>query len=240
MRRTLIAIAIGLALGCNAQAADIRTMPVKAVAAKPIIDPWTGFYFGAHAGWAFGSAEGDYTGLPVVVAAPMVYYPFDLKLNGAALGLQLGYNVVSGGWLFGLEGDWSWIVSAHDLFWDPAGTGRYDEVELFWTSHARGRIGYLFDRYLVFVAGGAAFAGTRATHFGPTGSGNATWFDSRVLTGWSFGGGIETVLGNNWLMRLEYLYDQFGSEHYDWIPGTRYSNSDLTLNTVRFGLVFKQ
>ena len=40
--------------------------------------------------WTFGSSEGDYTG--VIVVPPMVFYPFDLKPSGAALGGQLGYN----------------------------------------------------------------------------------------------------------------------------------------------------
>ena len=92
---------------------------------------------------------------------------------------------------------------------------------------------------MIFMAGGGAFAGVHASHYGPTGAGGAIWFDTRALAGWTIGGGIETILAPNWLARLEYLYDHFGSQHYDWMAGSRYSNSDLTLNTVRFTIVYK-
>ena len=61
---------------------------------------------------------------------PMVFYPFDLNPSGASLGGQLGYNFQFGAWVFGLEGDWSWVFSASDRGFDPAGSGRYDDVTL--------------------------------------------------------------------------------------------------------------
>ena len=84
--------------------------------------------------------------------------------------------------------------------------------------HVR-RIGYLFNQFLIFFSGGAAFAGIEAQHYAPQGGGGALWFDTRILTGYTLGGGIETLLANNWIFRIEYLHDHFGSERYDWVPG---------------------
>ena len=148
----------------------------------------------------------------------MVFYPFDLNPSGASLGGQLGYNFQFGAWVFGLEGDWSWVFSASDRGFDPAGSGRYDDVTLLWTGHARGRIGYLYNQFLIFFSGGAAFAGTEAKHYVP--AGNTLYFDTRMLTGYSLGGGIEGFLTNNWIFRVEYLHDHFGNEHYDWVAGS--------------------
>lgn len=229
-------------LPAHAQTKPAKPAPAKpapVVAAPSIGAPsWAGFYVGANAGYTFGSAQGDYTGIVVVPAPPpMIFYPFDLNPSGASLGGQLGYNVLFGAWLFGIEGDWSWVFSASDRGFDPAGSGRYDDVTLLWTGHARGRIGYLYNQFLIFFSGGAAFAGVEARHFVP--GGNTLYFETRVLTGYSLGGGIEGFLTNNWIVRLEYLHDHFGNERYDWVAGSRYSNSDLTLDTVRVSVIFR-
>jgi outer membrane immunogenic protein len=225
-------------MGIAAKAADLApAYPVKAKTSRALVPSWTGFYIGPSIGWTFGSSEGDYTGFAIPT---MVFYPFDLKPSGAALGGQLGYNLQFGSWLFGIEGDLSWIVNADDRIWDPAGSARYDEIKLLWTGHARGRVGYLFDQYLIYFAGGAAFAGTRNSHYGPTTPPvGMLWSERRTRTGYSLGGGIEAALNAQWLVRAEYLYDRFGNEFFDWVTGTRYSNSDLTLNTIRVGIVFR-
>jgi outer membrane immunogenic protein len=224
--------------GLPANAGDMAkraAAPAPAVAAAP---SWTGFYFGPTVGYTFASAQGDYTGIIIPPApAPMVFYPFDLNPSGASLGGQAGYNFQFGPWVFGLEGDWSWVFSASDRGFDPAGSGRYDDVTLLWTGHARGRIGYLYNQFLIFFSGGAAFAGTEAKHFVP--AGNTLYFETRTLVGYSLGGGIETFWTNNWIFRIEYLHDHFGNQHYDWVAGSRYSNSDLTLDTVRVSFIWR-
>ncbi len=50
---------------------------------------------------------------------------------------------------------------------------------------------------------------------------------------------MKTFFFNNWIFRVEYLHDRFGSEHYDWVAGSRYSNSDLTLDTVRISFIWR-
>jgi outer membrane immunogenic protein len=238
MQRLWVLIVIALTLsGLPAHARN------QADNAPPSMTPpsWAGVYFGPTLGWNFASAKGDYTGTIIPPApTPMVHYPFDLHPDGGSLGGQLGYNFQSGAWVLGVEGDWSWVFDARDRGFDPGGSGRYDDVNLLWTGHARGRVGYVFNQYLAFFSGGVAFAGTRAAHFAPSNAGGSTWFDTRVLTGYSLGGGIETFLLSNWIFRVEYLHDHFGNEHYDWVPGTRYSNSDLTLDTVRASFILRR
>lgn len=222
------------------EAADMaRPMPVKAMPA-PAAPSWAGFYIGGHAGYAWASSDGDYRGeVPVPPPPVVVSYPFGLRPDGATLGAHLGYNFQSGSWILSLEGDWSWLFDAKDTVADPGGSARFDTIELFWTGHARGRIGYLLtSNTLAFIAGGAAFASTRNTHYGPTGAGGAFWFDTRTRIGYSLGGGFEHMLNPNWLVRLEYLFDHFDNEAFIWAAG-RYTNSDLTLNTVRLGISYR-
>ena len=60
-----------------------------------------------------------------------------------------------------------------------------------WTSHVRGRVGYAFDNWLFFIAGGLAVAdfdfheGAITTTIVPTGA---------KYTGWSIGGGAEVAI----------------------------------------------
>ena len=237
--------ACGAIAPAPAQAADLGRMVAKAPpAAAPALPSWTGFYVGGNAGYVWGQSDGDYQGaLPPLPPAPpptpaIIAYPFGLNPQGAALGAQLGYNVQFGLWVLGLEGDWSWLFNADDTIFDPAGTPRYDQIELLWTGHARGRIGYLFGNTLVYFAGGAAFASTRNTHYGPVGGGGTSWYDTRLRTGYSLGGGFEHMLSPNWLLRLEYLFDKFDSENFTWAAG-RYTRSDLTLSTLRIGLSWR-
>ena len=232
---------VGDGVGGNAFGADLTRMPVKAAPAPAAAPSWTGFYLGAHAGYTWGSSDGDYTGIipvpPPPPAPPMVFYPFGLNPEGATLGAHLGYNLQIGQWVVGLEGDWSWVIDASDRIYDPGGSGRYDEIDLFWTARARGRVGYLVTgNTLVFFAGGAAFASTRNTHYA---SDSGTLYDdSLVRTGYTLGGGIEGMFDPNWFMRIEYIFDKFENEYFGWTP-TRYTNSDLTLNTVQFGISYR-
>jgi opacity protein-like surface antigen len=198
---------------------------------------WAGFYVGGTVGWTFGSAKGDYTGAlpPVPPPVPaMVFYTFDLKPSGPTVGGHAGYSWQNGPWVFGIEGDISGVFNAHDRAFDPAGSGRYDEVELLWTAHLRGRLGHVFGGCLWYVAGGLALAGVKASHLAP---GVQLFSQDDVRTGYSIGGGAEKAFGN-WRLRAEYLFDGFASKRYDWVAGTRYSNSDLSLHSVRVGFSY--
>jgi outer membrane immunogenic protein len=116
---------------------------------------------------------------------------------------------------------------------------RYD---INWTSHVRGRVGYAFDSWLVYAAGGLAVADftfhpgdvvTTTTTFGfdpntgnlvsdATTSRVSRPSTSKTYTGFSIGGGVEHAF-NSWLIgRVEYLYDDFGSKTYGSSDGDAY------------------
>jgi outer membrane immunogenic protein len=165
----------------------------------------------------------------------MVFYPFDLKPDGPTVGGHIGYSLQNGPWVYGIEGDVSGVFNAHARAFDPAGSGRYDEIEVLWTAHIRGRLGHLLSGdCLIYVAGGLALAGVKASHFAP---GVQLWSQTDVRTGYSVGGGVEKAFGN-WRLRAEYLFDGFASKRFDWVAGTRYSNSDLSLHTGRVGFSY--
>jgi outer membrane immunogenic protein len=86
------------------------------------------------------------------------------------------------------------------------------------------------------VTGGFAFAhGTRTEDFG----GN-TYSDSNSHTGWTIGAGVEYALTNNWSLRGEYRYHDFGTKNYAIpSPGGQGTDVHLTASTATIGLNYK-
>jgi outer membrane immunogenic protein len=99
-----------------------------------------------------------------------------------------------------------------------------------WDSSIRLRGGFLISpSVLIFATGGVAWLHLSETSncstvpnpaTGNCAAGNffngtlgpATTAHSQTLTGWTIGGGVETMLGQNWLARAEYRYADFGTD----------------------------
>jgi outer membrane immunogenic protein len=143
----------------------------------------------------------------------------------------VGWNVQLGSqWVAGIEGDWGWGKSEDRRAGEvlPGGgfpfylTGRGDDsftVKTNWDASLRARLGFLVTpSTLLYATGGVAWLGIEQTSVcGPTDSCTSFGFRPNVinhsdtLTGWTIGGGMETMLWRNWLLRAEYRYADFGS-----------------------------
>ena len=101
-----------------------------------------------------------------------------------------------------------------------------------------GRVGLVFDRFLIYAKGGVAFADIdlRAADF----DGGGTVLDtndlttlSGIRTGYVVGGGIDIALNEIWSVNAEYRYMDFGTEYStnldtdDW-----YHKNDVHLVTI--------
>jgi len=228
---TLLEIAVA-AVAVPALAAD---MPTKAPA--PIAAPaysWTGFYVGAHAGYRWGNADftgGAYSFDP---DGPGGISPIDIPARnegynpkGGIIGLHGGYNYqFAPNWLAGIEGDWTWGNGSDDrssLLAVQSGDGTTyrlgdgSEVKLGWQATIRGRLGYVQGPWLFYGTGGVAFIrakwsdATTLTSTGGTIIASAASSASKTLTGYVVGAGFEYMLNRNWIGRVEYLYENFGS-----------------------------
>jgi outer membrane immunogenic protein len=83
----------------------------------------------------------------------------------------------------------------------------------------RGKLGWTFDRFMVYGTGGVAFADIQTTlntnclqdGCADSVGQNATSADySTVRTGWVAGAGVEWMLARNWMVRAEYLHADMG------------------------------
>ena len=201
-----------------AQAADLSQPNYKAPAyIGPAYANWTGIYLGINAGYAFGKSDWDF---PAVSPSP----------TGVVAGGTIGYNLQTGAWVWGIEGDfdYSGVKGSADCF------GGSCETKNDWLATARGRIGYAgWNNWLPYLTGGAAGGDVKASTF----FGDAT----KTKIGWTAGAGLEYAMSSNWSVKVEYLYVDLGSADCGTVCGGAGVTDDVTLkmNIVRAGLNYR-
>jgi high affinity Mn2+ porin len=165
MRGLVVAGMTLAALARSAGAAD-APMAVKA-APPPAAYDWTGYYIGAHIGYAAGSSDWSATStgaiVPPVTGSLDLYNSYDsFKGTGSYFdGLQGGYDYpLPSRWLFGLESDISFpntIAGTATLTSPSAGNAAYSEQVEF-SGTLRARIGYAPGQWLFYATGGFAYS----------------------------------------------------------------------------------
>ena len=202
-------------------------------------NPWEGFYFGGHVGYAFGTSSylSNPPGLPATGQVGL--YGMDGQFGPLFGGLQAGYNhIAPSGLMVGFEADFSFPDRMHSnlpiAFSGPGPSEVEDNIEIF--GALRGRIGYAFGDWLLYGSGGFAYDRDLATSTDSFGNVDSVYF---WRPGWTAGGGAEVRLTPNWSAKLEYSFMDFARAGiYFPIAGEHY-NSNLTLQTVQLGLNYR-
>jgi outer membrane immunogenic protein len=225
IRRFLLPLA-GLALAAPAFAADLpyrQAPPVEA----PIVPlfTWTGLYLGGQIGYGWGTDT-------------LTVYPWgfgtNFTPNGVVGGAHVGYNLQINQFVAGLEGDVEGTGISRTF--SPGGVLYNTKIPV--QGSIRARLGVAFDRVLLYATGGAEFAGFDTSY-----TGFAT-FDqgSNTQVGWTIGGGLEYAVTNNWSVRAEYRYTDFGhlTDATPFIFGLgSTATHHETENAVRAGFSYK-
>lgn len=205
------ALFAGALLGATAMVTPaLAADPVYWDQPSPSFD-WSGFYVGAHGGFATGRY--DYI-FPAGVNVGST-------LNGGFGGIQAGYNWNMGGVILGAEADLSLgrITGSSDCP-NPAFSCN---ASVNFLSTVRGRLGLPIDNFMPYVTAGVAFGNVRRESDGPADS----LRDSRTLTGWTAGIGAEVAVADGWSIGGEYLYVDLGRRTY---PGV-FPFSDVRIGT---------
>lgn len=249
MKKLVLALASATALtAAPALAADLGRMPVKApVAYAPAPFNWTGFYLGLNAGYGFG--RNDLRVAPSADAASQAFWNpaflagaapsrYRLEQDGFVGGGQIGYNVQTGMFVWGVEADLqgSGIRDSVDVATITPGfvPGFFSaSQQLEWFGTGRARLGLTTGPALFYVTGGVAFGGVKYNHDFAFPASNDFHTVSRKDTevGWTAGGGVEWAFGNNWSMKAEYLFIDLGDRSFTSTPGGRAANRATTLTT---------
>ncbi len=105
------------------------------------------------------------------------------------------------GW-YGLDGSVSFanLEDQNDLVTRPA----IPDVTIEGFSASRLRLGYAFDNFMIFAAGGFSLAKANVD--------DGLADDDAWLKGFTVGAGIEAKFAENWSARVEYLYINYATE----------------------------
>jgi outer membrane immunogenic protein len=223
------------ALVFGTAAATAADLPLKTKAPPPVaIYDWTGFYIGVSGGGSLGQSNhiDRATGLSDTLG-------YDVK--GGLVGGTLGYNWQFSSFVFGLEGDVSWVgeYGSHidiGLAGDPAFQSFTKET---WLATARARFGYAVNNLLFYGTGG--YAGAGVTDGIKSSATNALLVSqSNTRNGWTAGGGLEWGFAPNWSAKFEWLYMKFNSTGLNTLvaEGPR-SSIPLDDNVVRAGINYR-
>ena len=227
MNKILMGVALSALIAAPAMAAD---MPVKAPpAVAAAVYNWTGFYIGVVGGW--GRSEQRWTAEGGVTTD-------NFRGDGGHIGVTTGSNWQAGSILFGLESDVSWSgIDAVNTTTGGCAVAAPCTADVRYFGTTRGRIGVIFNNFLIYGTGGVAYANIRNSQLAlsPLAIATTTEF------GWTGGGGIEVRFGSNWSAKAEYLHARFGETPFCPAAGCGVVVvSDYTrLHLVRAGLNYR-
>ncbi|MGE0023670.1 MAG: outer membrane protein [Hyphomicrobium sp.] len=200
------------------------------------VQGWTGPYIGAHLGGSWGHID------TVPRIAPIFSPEISMHKDGVLGGLQGGYNVQAGPWVFGIEGTYSrtGIDGRASIAADPitAGARIHTASETAWIATLGGRIGFETGRSLIFAKAGAAWMSYDFSGYTAVGGlvlGGASASDTR--SGWTIGLGTECALDQTWSLRLDYDYLDFGDKTYDF-NGTL-ADISADYHVIRAGVTYR-
>jgi outer membrane immunogenic protein len=208
MKNLVTAISCSLLLASPAViAADLPTKSPSPLSVAPAYN-WTGFYAGVNAGYGSGKLvdaffDGNESDGSV-----------SLKFDGAIVGAQAGFNLQSGTFVWGIEGDIqkTWMKGTGSFF---SGDLVLD-FEVPWFATLRGRAGVANGPALFYVTGGAAGMQWKAiANFDAV---DPIKTPERRM-GWTVGAGYEAMLSPNWSWKTEYLYVRAKDKKTEVVPG---------------------
>jgi opacity protein-like surface antigen len=177
---------------------------------------WTGVYFGSHVGGAvannrwsdpFPSAK---TGLNTNVAG----FGDTIHSTGPLMGVQAGIDWQNGSFVAGLKGAWSKTsLRGENTCYSGVG-GLNCQTIINSVGTLTGRLGYAWNRTLVYAEGGAAYGQIEYRLNGNTNlQGRGYGVTSMSPWGWTAGGGLEYALTDNWTTMVEYQHIDLGTNH---------------------------
>ena len=247
MKKMLLATVAVLGLAGVASAADLRPLPVRPVVA-PVFN-WTSCYIGGFVGGAWGAENVRVSDVNGYNGFPQDVWNYDLKssfLGGGTLGCN--WQPIGSPFVVGLEGELGYLrltgsaIDPFDPFFSINSNTRIGD----WYGMVTGRLGYAWDRAMVYVKGGAAFVDVKTTVTDPLSNPGFSAQTSESLATWTAGGGVEWAFDWNWSVKAEYMFigiDSNAACGYTTVAipaGTFCWNHDLDgIHTAKIGLNYR-
>jgi outer membrane immunogenic protein len=236
MKRTLsLAIGVLTLAGATlpsaaAELGRVMAAPIGRVMAAPIaVYNWTSCYIGGNLGGKWGRL----TGAATATGFPTVSFPNGLTESGGSwdssliAGGQIGCQWQSGNFVYGIEGE----IDGADIgrsFTFPSSfipppafpfiAGDSVAFRSRWQASIRGRLGYAWDRWLLYATGGVALANINmSVGLVPTAGFPAaptTFSEGGTVTGGTVGAGFDYAFNDYASVGMEYRYSKYGHRNF--------------------------
>jgi outer membrane immunogenic protein len=251
MKRLAFAVGLSVCAGSAALAADLpppAPMPRAPATYVPIIAPpynWTGFYIGGNlgAGWNSTSSASD-TFLSTFSTTTNTQF-----LGGGQIGVNYEFF---GGVVIGAEAMFDWLPNTQNTV-NVTGTGvvapntASATINNRWLTTATGKLGYAWDRVLLYGKGGGAWVGQNSPAFSVNSTGVTNPFTSTSSNtfGWTAGLGVEWAFWGNWSARAEWDYIRLQNQTFTVgstggpFAGDVISINNPTINMFTAGVNYK-
>ncbi len=263
MKFSRILVICSLTMSSSAFAADLPTKKASPAPLPPLapVFSWTGFYVGGYLGGSFGSSNMQEINGPGELAfLPGQVTSVNLDPSAFVYGGFAGFNyqfpsssVVLGGEaeFGGTTGSTTGAVYSGVIPYAPAiedGIPTYNKLSEPWVFRARARLGWAMGPLLPFIAGGVSVTQAKldltfpCPNFPDPGTTIYTASDSRTLTGFNIGAGVDWAVTQNIILRAEYIFDDYGSPTFNYDPTQGWNNRTLAHtmdNTFRLAAAFK-
>jgi len=248
MKRVALAVALSALAGSAALAADLPPPMAPPPRAPAVYVPtpvpyynWTGFYIGGNLG--FGSSAGSFSDPTGNTFSSANNFKF---LGGG----QVGANYEFGnGVLIGVEAMFDWLPNNSNTvsatLGAPFAPATLASVTFnnSWVTTVTGRLGYAWDRLLIYGKGGGAWVGASNSNVTIGGVGVQT---AGSNWGWTAGVGLEYAFWGNWSGRVEYDYIGLTSQSFTVpiIPGVlaapdTFTGNNRNIQMVTLGINYK-
>lgn len=253
-------------LGVLGHALVFAVIGVVSAFAQNADDKWTGYYVGG-----FGGVTLARPGISAsTVATPDGYFEDSsvaainaegtrsVKANGFTGGGQFGYNRQYGRIVVGAEADFGWQKFSEEVSvtrtypeFAPDSFTLTQEVESNWIATFRPKLGVAAGNAMFYATGGLALTDVRY---------NSTFTDTfddafesgeidKRRAGYTMGGGVEVRATDNWSVKGEYLFSDFGrisaqgseftTNDASW-PATVFTHAvKMKSHNVRFGVNYR-
>ena len=211
-------------------------VPAPAFVNAPL--SWAGFYAGVSVGYVGTKntiyvVDGDPTYFPDFAGGETMKH----KAHSLFGGGEAGFNVQTGNFVYGVFVSASGMNGSDKTWSNGACCGTGDDMftsKLKSVNVIGGRVGYAFDRALVYVDGGFALAyhqldliDANVREDGSTSSSSVgSKLVNKWLPGYSIGAGVEYAITNNWRLGLNYRYVNFGTTDWNMTTSSYSSNGE--------------
>jgi len=208
----------------SAMAADL-SRPAPVYTKAPVMAPlftWTGCHIGANVGGKWATTSGTVNIPATALTSASSFTLAETTSTTIIGGGQVGCDYQSGQFVFGVEGDadWQkWSTSRSVGLVPPAlfVAGDTFDVSSKWQASARARLGYAWDRTMIYVTGGAAWTNVSVgTNFIAVGVFPAdVTSDSKTILGGTVGGGLAYAVTNNVILGLEGRFTWYDTNSFN-------------------------